>query len=142
MFTREYGLVPNQGDTERYVRLVKWEPGWHVTGPDTEEKHVLPTVWELTMLDVSNPRLYDYAGPVFKLVPTAITELPMRSLVHYWPSDASTENEDLRRERIRTLRRACHVDELLGWDEPAWMPDVGPEGHRLHTSAGTISAAA
>lgn len=124
MFNREYGLVHNPSDPDRYIRLVKWEGHWST--PDAagvETYHSVPTVWEWTSLDVSNPRAYDHNGPVFKMVPTAITELPLRSLKHFWPNEAPVESEELRRERIRALRRACHVDELLGWDEPQWQEE-------------------
>lgn len=125
MFVREYGLVHNPSDTARFVRLVKWEGRW--SPPDTEGYEtysVVPTVWEWTSLDVSNPRAYDYNGPVFKMVPTAITELMAGLPVHsVWPREAPGESEVMRRERIRALRRACHVDPAVGSAEPAWIAE-------------------
>lgn len=126
-FVREYGLVPNRGDSERFVKLVKWDQRWTpVPGTDQEELHLVPTVWEWGMLDVSNPRAHDYSGPVFKPVPVAITELLVGLPIHStWPREASTEPEALRKARIRALRRACHIDEVVGAVEPAWVKSPG-----------------
>src|SRR4051812_17125830 len=133
MFNREYGLVHNPSDPERFVRLVKWERRWtpfqDAEGP-YESLSLFPTVWDYTPLDVSNPRALDYSGPEIQLVPTAITSLewtarggfPMRFT---WPREAPSETEETRRMRIRELRRVCHVDEQVGMTEPTWIADRG-----------------
>jgi hypothetical protein len=122
MFVRDYGLVHNPGDSERYVRLVRWEGRW--SKPDAEGFEtftVTPLAREWTMLDVSNPRSPDYEGPVRKLVQTSVTELRFSAMTRaQWPKDAPAESEAMRRERIRAIRRAIHVDAVLGEREPVW----------------------
>lgn len=124
MFEREYGLVHNDSDPERYVRLTKWSLKWTPGSDGYDSCSAVPTVWEWTQLDVSNPRAYDYVGPVWKLVPTAITETPVVRQVQ-WPREAAGESESVRRMRIRALRLACHVDPELGAAEPAWIVERG-----------------
>lgn len=128
MFVREYGLVHNPGDAERFVRLVKWETRWLVSGDHEglyETLHMVPIVWEWGLLDVSNRQLLSYSGPEWRMVPTAITELPRHQWGYrVWPNEAPTENEELRRMRIKALRSACHVDPVKGAEEPEWLEPV------------------
>lgn len=127
MFNREFGLVYNPSDPERYVRLVRWEERWVPADDAMEARTLVPIVWEWTLLDASRPRAYHVgsAAGLMKLVPTAITEMSLadKPWPTVWPSDAPSETEELRRGRIRELRRACHVDAELGEMEPKWMPE-------------------
>lgn len=111
MFVREFGLVPNRDDSERFVRLVKWEVRWRLIRDHMEMKHLVPVAWEFRVL----------AG--VGLVPVAITELRLRQLAApTWPREANhEESESLRRSRIRLLRKACHVDQDKGNEEPNWF---------------------
>lgn len=146
MFVREYGLVHNPGDSDRFVRLVKWVGRWSKPDADGYESYsVTPTVWEWSMLDVSNPRAVDYSGPVWGLVPIVITELPARRGPSIWPSDAPTETESMRRLRIMEVRRACHVNEAVGNREPAWVTAARaarPQAHNPVCDVSVISGPA
>jgi hypothetical protein len=146
-FVREFGLVHNPSDSERFIRLVKWEGRWRPVanpvlgeGGQWEEFTLTPTVWELARLDVSNPRALNYSGPEWNMVPVVITELPMRHWRTTWPSEAPTETESMRRLRIRELRRSCHVDETKGDAEPTWMP--APAKLQMHNPACDVNAIA
>lgn len=109
MFVREYGLVHNASNPERYVRLVRWEDRWVPMG-DMEMRTRVPVAWEYRALDG-------------KLVPVAITELAIKNWPVTWPREAAAhlESEEMRRLRIRMLRVAGHVDEAEGAVEPAWV---------------------
>lgn len=123
-FVREFGLVPNRGDAERFVRFVRWESRCvQYSDAEFEECTLYPVRVERTILDVSSG--HGFSSQDWRLVTTGITELPLRNWGTVWPNDAPTESETLRRERIRALRRACHVDELKGRREPAWLPAEG-----------------
>lgn len=131
MFVREYGLVRNQSDSERFVRLVRWETRW--SKPDVEgyeECTVVPVARELTPIDVSR---YGEAARIV-MVPTVVTELRASGMrPPLWPREAgSAESEELRRARIRLLRQACHMDPVKGAAEPTWLepgqtPASGPQ---------------
>lgn len=122
MFVREFGLIHNGSNPERFVRLVKWEGRWSAADVDGYESYSLhPTVWEWSVLDV---RPAHDPVPQLRLAATAISELPMGRLsLPPWPKDATSESEELRRERIRVLRRASHVDVALGALEPQWQTE-------------------
>lgn len=121
MFTREFGLVPNRDDSERFVRLVRWEVRWKCIGsPDWEEKTLMPVLWEYRLLERRDPaRGISWHA----VVPVVITELRLRQLSPpTWPREANhEESESLRRSRIRLLRKACHVDQDKGGVEPNWF---------------------
>lgn len=127
MFVREYGLVHNPDYSERFVRLVKWERRWlpcmDEEGEECESASLVPVAWEWTLLDVGNPRSFVYEGPSWSMTPTAIVELSMDQWRSVWPREQLPENEELRRLRIRTLRRACHVDQDKGLAEPQWQDE-------------------
>jgi len=135
MFNREYGLVHNPGDPERYVRLVRWEDRWVQMDDTWEVRLRVPIVWEWTPLDVGNPRSLNYSGPVWRLVLTRITELPMRSWPVRWPQDAPTETELMRMERIRAVRAACHVDQERAAAEPDWKDTASHSESRTFSDA-------
>jgi hypothetical protein len=110
--------VSRPGDIQR---MVKWEASWIPVGDGYEAKTIHPTIWEWTYLDVSNPRRIEYSGPEFKWVPTAITEMSWAGTqAPQWPREAPTEIEFARRDRIRKLRKICHIDEDRGTAEPEW----------------------
>jgi hypothetical protein len=125
MFVREFGLVPNRDDSERFVRLVRWEVRWRSIGsPDWEDKTLVPVAWEYRVLERRDP---ERGISWHAAVPVVITELRMRQLAPpVWPREANhEESETLRRSRIRLLRKACHVDADKGSAEPEWLePDV------------------
>jgi hypothetical protein len=138
MFVREFGLVHNPGDAERFVRLVRWEGRWLPADDEGFEVRVMvPVLWEWSELDVSNPRTLSYDGPQWRMVPTAIVEQPIRRWPTVWPRDAPTETETMRRMRIRALRAACHVDPVTAKAEPAWMPPT--DAHEVHKLARALS---
>lgn len=123
MFVREYGLVHNDTNSERYTVMVRWETRWRDVGGGYEEYRLQPVLRECRPLDQRSPD-----GRIERqLVPVVVTELSLKRWPVLWPSEAKfVESEALRRERIRAIRAACHVDATLGAAEPQWREQPAP----------------
>lgn len=128
-FDRVFGLVPNRMSP----------PIVSVTYEVRGDK-LVDVVREWACLDISNPRAYGYRGPEWKWVVVVVTERPFQpshSALRRWPVDAPSETEDMRRERIRTIRRAVHVNPLKGQREPKWREPSGI--HNEYSGVGRVN---
>lgn len=122
-YMRDFGLVHNDSDPDRYWRIVSYE---YVSG---SVAHVIPVRREYRILDVSDPKRFGYKGPEWRLTVVRVTELermPVIDTWHAWPK--SSESEELRRARIRYLRTTIHVNQAIGAQEPVWMEAANDNG--------------
>jgi hypothetical protein len=123
MQDREYGLIPNQSDPPRFIRVLSYEAiNWVGADGTPSRLELVPVLKELERLDVSNPRALNYGGPEWRWVPVHVQQVGWHR--PQWPNGVTSETEDTRRLRIRTIRQLIHVDPKKGHREPRWQLEV------------------
>lgn len=130
-------LVPVREDRERYSSLVSYE----LANPAELSRRVQsaiganPAATGDFVIAVRRTRewLVDPKGKSrFQVVRvTELGRIPGR-LGREWPrkiDQAAPEPEALRRDRVRAMRKAIHVDPAKGAQEPVWWDAASPNGN-------------
>jgi hypothetical protein len=124
---REFGMVPNRSNPDRYIRLVQYEQHIDSDGPDVSDpgvgKRVTAVRREFELMDVSNPRGANYAGTVWSWECVHVEELRGFPPSPHVRDPDHDEPEELRRQRILAIRLAIHTGDKR-YDIPKWAPRV------------------
>ena len=116
---REFGMVPNRSNPGRYIRLVQYERCMC----DSSVVAVVAVRREFELLDISNPRGANYAGPVWSWECVHVEELRGFPPSQHVRDPDHDEPEELRRQRILAIRLAIHTGDKR-YDIPKWAPRV------------------
>ena len=123
---REFGMVPNRSNPGRYIRLVQYEQRAvsDATGVAAEYPLTMVAVRrEFELLDISNPRGANYAGPVWSWECVHVEELRGFPPSQHVRDPDHDEPEELRRQRILAIRLAIHTGDKR-YELPKWAPRV------------------